>query len=83
MIEAETRTMDAKHLKYMLLVDVALFALLVATGISVGNALLIALVLSCPLMMLVMLLAGGHGAEQIHEQRPKACDDEDHRSTHR
>ncbi len=78
--------MDTKHLKYMLLVDVAVVALLLATGTSVGTALLIALVLSCPLMMVVMLLAGGHGAgqsQQGHEQRPNARDDEDHHYPYR
>jgi hypothetical protein len=83
MIETETRTMDIKHLRYMLLVDVAVFALLVATGTSVGNALLIALVLSCPLMMVVMLLAGGHGAGHRHDQRGPVRGDEDRQPTHR
>ena len=69
--------MDTKHLKYMLLVDIAVFALLMATGTSVGTALLIALLLSCPLMMIVMLLTGGHSAGQSHERRPNTRDDED------
>jgi hypothetical protein len=73
MSETEARTMDGKHLKYVLLVVVAVFALLVTTGPSFGTALLIALVLSCPLMMVVMLLGGGRAPSRVVSRaRPPA-----------
>ncbi len=77
--------MNGNHLKYMLLAGAGLFAVLLATGTPVGNALLVAIALACPLMMVVMMMGGGHsghsghsgsGAGHDHGQTP---DDAGHR----
>ena len=72
--------MNVKHVKLMLLAGVALFGLLLITGASVGSALLLAMVLACPLMMLFMM-GGGHGGQgQGTDDRraPGNADDETH-----
>ena len=51
------------HLKYMLLGGAALFGVLLAVGVPLQSALLFAVVLACPLMMVFMMGGhGGHGA---------------------
>ena len=50
--------MNGSHLKYMLLGGAGVFGILLLLGVPVSSALLFAVVLACPLMMLTM---GGHG----------------------
>lgn len=53
----------SNHLKYMLLGGAALFGVLLAVGVPLQSALLFAVVLACPLMMVFMMGGhGGHGA---------------------
>ena len=49
----------SNHLKYMLLGGAALFVASLAFGVPLQSALLFAVVLACPLMMIFMM--GGHG----------------------
>ena len=56
-------TMNHKnHLKYMLLAGGAIAAVLLATGVRPGQALLTAAVLACPLMMVGMMVFMSRGA---------------------
>lgn len=49
----------SNHLKYMLLGGAALFGGLLVFGVPMQSALLFAIVLACPMMMIFMM--GGHG----------------------
>ncbi|MGD8149328.1 hypothetical protein [Ornithinimicrobium sp. Y1694] len=51
------------HLKGMALLVAGVFVVLLLLGRAPGEALLLAAVLSCPLMMMLMM-AGGHGGHQ-------------------
>jgi hypothetical protein len=51
-------TMNGSHLKYMLLGGAGVLGVLLLFGVPLSSALLFAVVLACPLMMLTM---GGHG----------------------
>ena len=51
--------MNGNHLKYMLLGGAGVFGVLLLVGVPLTSALLFAVVLACPLMMLTM---GGHGS---------------------
>lgn len=53
----------AGHLKGMALLVAGVFVVLLLLGRAPGEALLLAAVLSCPLMMMLMM-AGGHGGHQ-------------------
>lgn len=50
--------MNGNHLKHMLFVGAGVFGVLLLLGVPLTSALLFAVVLACPLMMLTM---GGHG----------------------
>ena len=50
------------HLKYMLIAGGAIAAVLLATGVRPGQALLTAAVLACPLMMVGMMFFMNRGA---------------------
>ena len=66
------RRMNDNHLKYMLLGGAGIFGLLLAFGVPLQSALLFALVMACPLMMVFMM--GGHGGHGMDsdEGRPVA-----------
>lgn len=53
--------MNGNHLKYMLLGGAGLFGALLLVGVPVSSALLYAVLLACPLMMITMGGHGGHG----------------------
>ena len=53
--------MNGNHLKYMLLGGAGVFVVLLLVGVPLTSALLFAVVLACPLMMLTMGGHGGHG----------------------
>ena len=55
--------MNGNHLKYMLLGGAGVFGDLLLLGVPLTSALLFAVVLACPLMMLTM---GGHGGHSGH-----------------
>ena len=55
----------AGHLKGMALLVAGVFVVLLLLGRAPGEALLLAAVLSCPLMM-VLMMAGGHGGHGSH-----------------
>lgn len=57
------------HMKYMLLGGGALFVLLLLFGVTPQSALLIAIALACPLMMIFMM-AGDHSAHGSGHARP-------------
>lgn len=60
------------HLKHMLYGAAAMFLVLLAVGVPVGTALAYGLLLTCPLMMVGMMLSGGgHGD---HSAAPGADD---------
>lgn len=60
------------HLKYMLLGGGALFGVLLVVGVPLQSALLFAVLLACPLMMVSMMGGhGGHGASS-DERAPLA-----------
>lgn len=64
--------MNGSHCKYMLLGGAALFGVLLAVGVPLQSALLFAVVLACPLMMVFMMGGhGGHGAD-TNEHRTAA-----------
>lgn len=50
--------MNGNHLKHMLFASAGVFGVLLLVGVPLTSALLFAVVLACPLMMLTM---GGHG----------------------
>lgn len=59
--------MGGKHLKYTLLGAAALLAVLVLAGVPLESAVVTALALSCPLMMLFMMGGhGGHARPHVH-----------------
>lgn len=80
----EMEEMNGKnHLTYMVLGGAALFGVLVVTGAPLQSALLLALVLACPLMMVSMM--GGHGGhgepkEDDNPRRAGRFDDSDDRA---
>ena len=53
--------MNGNHLKHMLLVGAGVFGVLLLVGVPLTSALLYAVALACPLMMLTMGGHGGHG----------------------
>ena len=53
--------MNGNHLKYMLLGGAGVFGVLLLVGVPLSSALLYAVLLACPLMMLTMGGHGGHG----------------------
>ena len=53
--------MNGNHMKYMLLGGAGVFGVLLLTGVPLSTALLFAVVLACPVMMLTMGGHGGHG----------------------
>ena len=53
--------MNGNHLKYMLLGGAGVFGVMLLVGVPLTSALLFAVVLACPLMMLTMGGHGGHG----------------------
>lgn len=62
--------MGGNHLKHMLLGGAGLFGVLLLVGVPLTSALLYAVLLACPLMMLAMGGHGGHaGAEHDHTSR--------------
>lgn len=54
------------HMKYMLLGGGGLAAIALALGLPLQNALFLAILLACPLMMMFMM--GGHGEVHDHGQ---------------
>ena len=64
---------NKNHLKYMLLAGGGIAALLLATGVRPGQALLTAAVLACPLLMVGMMFfmnRGGNGGNgQSHSDQ--------------
>lgn len=61
--------MNGNHLKYMLLGGAGLFGVLLAFGLPLQSAVLLAILLACPLMMLGGG-HGGHGAGHSSDQKP-------------
>ncbi|WP_298887734.1 DUF2933 domain-containing protein [uncultured Serinicoccus sp.] len=57
----------AGHLKGMALLVAGVFVVLLLLGRAPGEALLLAAVLSCPLMM-VLMMVGGHGSHGGHAE---------------
>lgn len=57
----------AGHLKGMALLVAGVFVVLLLLGRAPGEALLLAAVLSCPLMM-VLMMVGGHGGHGGHAE---------------
>jgi len=53
--------MNGNHLKYMLLGGAGIFGVLTLVGVPLSSALLYAVLLACPLMMITMGGHGGHG----------------------
>lgn len=53
--------MNGNHLKYMLLGGAGVFGVLLLVGVPLSSALLYAVLLACPLMMVTMGGHGGHG----------------------
>lgn len=69
--------MNGNHLKYMLLGGAGLFGILLLVGVPLTSALLYAVLLACPLMMLTMGGHSGHsGAGHDHASRPAIEPDE-------
>jgi hypothetical protein len=54
-------TMNGNHLQHMLLGGAGVFGALLLVGVPLPSALLYALLLACPLMMITMGGHGGHG----------------------
>ena len=63
----------AGHLKGMALLVAGVFVVLLLLGRAPGEALLLAAVLSCPLMM-VLMMVGGHGGHAEHGPQDHADD---------
>lgn len=59
------------HMKYMLLGGAGLFGVLLVAGVPLQSAVLYAVVLACPLMM-VFMMGGGHGG---HSTKPDHDDE--------
>lgn len=60
----------SSHLKYMLLGAAGLLAIGLLAGMSPANALYLAVLLACPLMMAFMMMGGhGHGSSGSDEPR--------------
>jgi hypothetical protein len=76
--------MHGHHLKHMLIGGGALLIGLLAFGVPLGTALQYAIVLACPLMMIVMMAMmgrahGGHergGRDQMQTDVEKVADDD-------
>lgn len=66
----------AGHLKGMALLVAGVFVVLLLLGRAPGEALLLAAVLSCPLMMVLMMVGGhgGHGGHAGHGPQDHADD---------
>lgn len=76
------------HMKYMLLGGAGLFGVLLLFGVPLQNAVLLAAVLACPLMMVFMMGGdhSGHGIDQApreHQAHPASQPGGDPSSTHR
>ena len=61
--------MNNNHIKYMLLGGAGVFGVLLLVGIPLTSALLFAVVLACPLMMLTMGGHTGHGGHDSSSRR--------------
>ncbi len=57
--------MNGNHTKYLLLGAAGLFGVLLLVGLPLTSALLLAVVLACPLMM-VFMMGSGHGGHAGH-----------------
>lgn len=72
------------HMKYMILGGAGLFAVALLVGVPLQSALIVGILLACPLMMVFMM--GGHGGGHDHGQTPDPKDREteppDDHSTH-
>lgn len=55
------------HLKGMAVIVGGVFVLLLLLGKAPGEALSLAAIVACPLMMVGMMLGGGHGGDAGHE----------------
>lgn len=64
--------MTRNHLTYMLFGGAVLFGALVLFDVPLQSALLVAILLACPVMMLFMM--GGHGHGAGHEERRPVAD---------
>ena len=71
--------MNGNHLKYMLLGGAGVFGILLLAGVPLTSALLFAVVLACPLMMLTM---GGHGGAGQNRDRNDLGETVDRPSQH-
>jgi hypothetical protein len=70
--EKRLRTMGRKHLLYMAGGAVAVFGVLVISGVPASTALVWGLLLACPLMMIGMMFSMNHG-----DMRPPPNDHSD------
>lgn len=68
--------MNGNHLKHMLLGGAGVFGILMLVGVPLTSALLYAVVLACPLMMLTMGGHGGHG-DVGHDPSSRRSDEPD------
>lgn len=66
--------MNGKHVKYMLLGGAGAFGVMLLLGVPVSSALLFAVVLACPLMMLSMGGHQGHGSAG-DDHAPRSSDE--------
>ena len=72
--------MNDNHLKYMLLGGAGVFGVLLLVGVPLTSALLYAVLLACPLMMLTMGGHGGHGGAG-HDPSSRSSDEPDEPTT--
>lgn len=65
------------HLKYMVLGALGALAVALVAGVPLQSALLLAVFLACPLMMMFMMGSGQNHMQHMHDarQRPDSSDD--------
>ena len=68
--------MNDNHLRYMLVGGAGVFGVLLLVGVPLSSALLYAVLLACPLMMLTMGGHGGHGSAG-HDPSSRGSDEPD------
>ncbi|MFC5175140.1 DUF2933 domain-containing protein [Nocardioides taihuensis] len=69
--------MNGNHLKSMLVGGTGVFGALLLFGVPLSSALLYAVLLACPLMMITMGGHGGHGGEHDHSSQGRSSQGRD------